>query len=148
MTTCALVFGIISCVSATPKLTPAQAAEILAPHQFVYVAPVDPFRQRHFSTNSIAGARPFGPFKPFPPRTRLDETLPTQPPTIYGAPPLYPYRQYPFVTGLRTHSVGVSDVQRGTPTKTRSRKPKPRNLDMSRAHVRTSGIPIQRGVSR
>lgn len=37
MTTCALVLGLIRCVIVGPVPSPAEAAAILTPHQFVYV---------------------------------------------------------------------------------------------------------------
>ena len=109
MTTCVLVLGIITCVSTAPRLTPAEAAAILAPHQFVYVAPVDPLGPQSF----VIRAKPP---KRLPERTRLDGTPLWLPPRVYGLPPFYPY---PFVTGFRTHSGGVRDVQRGTNAKPR-----------------------------
>lgn len=67
MTTCILVLNVITCTIVGPKLTPAEAAKILAPNQFVY-APTRPPGPTSLVIASSPTAGPFGEFKPFPPR--------------------------------------------------------------------------------
>lgn len=77
MTTCTLIAGIISCTITGPRPTPAEAAAILAPYQ--YVAPLPPGPTVIFISASVTDG-PFGAFTPFPPPRRLDGTLYSQPP--------------------------------------------------------------------
>lgn len=76
-------------LSRTSTVTPAEAAAILAPRQFVYV----PERLPPMVTLSPSGPTtgPFGEFAPFPPPRRLDGSLWTDPPWVSAAflPPYY-----------------------------------------------------------
>jgi len=88
MTTCILVLGIISCVLTAPRPTPAEAAKILTASSppYVYVAPAP----RAYGPIFVASHRQQRP-EPMPER-RLDGTLWTDPPVIYGLPPWWAYR--------------------------------------------------------
>ena len=60
-------------------VTPAEAAALLAPHQFVYVAP-RPAEPPVVLLESSPTAGPFGEFKPFSPPRRLDGSSYQDPP--------------------------------------------------------------------
>ena len=79
MTSCIGAALIIHCVLApTPRPSPADAAAILAPHQFVAPPPAEgPYV---VIIGSSPNAGPFGEFAPFPPTRRLDGTLLSQRP--------------------------------------------------------------------
>jgi hypothetical protein len=62
-----------------PKLTPQQAADIMRPHQFVPVPTCNDCTGPYFASTG------WKPPAPLPPR-RLDGTLLTDPPTVYGLP--------------------------------------------------------------
>ena len=85
---CTIIGIIVQCVLATTPLTPAEAAVILAPYQYVHVPQVLPQvhipRTGVFVLRSSSTAGPFGEFLPFPPPRRLDGTLLSQPVTVYG----------------------------------------------------------------
>ena len=87
MTTCTLVLGLIQCVIVGPVLTPAQAAAILAPHEFVYVAPLP----AGGPVLTVARSKTGSPWDwpELRPKRRLDGTLLSDPPTVYGIP--YPW---------------------------------------------------------
>ena len=74
----------------TPQLTPAEAAAIMAPHQ--YMAPLICVQcdGPYFASTGSKGATS-GPWEwPIPaPQRRLDGTLLTDPPALYGAYPSY-----------------------------------------------------------
>jgi len=77
--TCILVAMMISCSGQKLATTPAEAAALMAPHQFVYVAKRVPrIHEPDLSSSPTAG--PFGEFKPFSPARRLDGSLFTDPP--------------------------------------------------------------------
>ncbi len=77
MTTCTLIItGIICTIDPTTKPTPAEAAKILAPNQFVSY-PETPYGIQSFSTGSI-GPTP-GPWTFPSPRQRLDGSLMNEP---------------------------------------------------------------------
>jgi hypothetical protein len=67
--TCTIIAALVSCVAATPAPSPAEAAAILAPYQFVYVAPLPP-GPRVIGIYSSPTAGPFGEF----PARRWDGT--------------------------------------------------------------------------
>lgn len=96
MTTCALVLGIITCTSTAPKLTPAEAVRVFtaASTPSMYVPPAPLYGPVVATTGSRPGASPWDWPKPRPAR-RLDGTLLTTPPTIYGLPPWWAFRHYP-----------------------------------------------------
>lgn len=66
-------------LSRTSTLTPAEAAAILAPRQFVYV-PERPSEPMAVVARSSPTAGPFGEFKPFDPPRRLDGSSYSDPP--------------------------------------------------------------------
>jgi len=83
VTTCTIIGLIVVSCLADPamRLTPAEAAAILEPNQFVYVdtpQPRWPLPQSGVFGSPTAG--PFGEFPPFPPPHRLDGTPYTEPP--------------------------------------------------------------------
>ena len=96
MTSCLLVAGILQCIVSTkPPLTPAEAAKILEPRQFVYVPPTRPDNPGVFINGT---PRPQdGPYGPLLPAgrepVRLDGTPLSQPPwelrSYYGLTPVY-----------------------------------------------------------
>ena len=80
MTTCAIVLGIISCtVDPGTRVAPAEAASLLAPHQFVAVAQEQP-GPVVATTGSSPSAGPFGEFREFSEPRRLDGSLVSDPP--------------------------------------------------------------------
>jgi len=84
VTTCTIVAGVITCVFAPgPRPTAAEAAAILAPRQFVYVAPIPP-------RPPIYVARTVDHWPEPRPRRRLDGTLLTDPVQVYGVFPWWP----------------------------------------------------------
>ena len=87
MTTCILVLNLIHCVVVGPVPTPAQAAAILAPHQFVYMAPRP--AGGPFLTVARSKTGPAWDRRELHPKRRLDGTLLSDPPTVYGIP--YPW---------------------------------------------------------
>ena len=93
--TCTIIGAVaVSCFVTGPKPSPAEAARILTASvpPFVYVPPsprqLGPFFASIASTRPTAG--PWAWPEPSPAR-RLDGTLLTDPPTIYGLPPWYRY---------------------------------------------------------
>lgn len=73
-------------MSRTTAIGPAEAAAILAPHQFVYV-PAQRLEPIAMMSRSSGTAGPFGEFKPFGPSVRLDGSPYSEPPwsaTAYG----------------------------------------------------------------
>ena len=80
---CFLLAAVIACAGGMPKLTAAEAAAVLAPHQFVYVALAPP-RPAVVVIPSSATAGPFGEFKRQDFCCRLDGTPLWWPPTVYG----------------------------------------------------------------
>jgi hypothetical protein len=92
MTSCVLVMGIITCTDLPPKLTPAEAAAIVAPHQFIGGSTI-PYRPPVESVQTSPTAGPFGEFKEHAPARRLDGSLLSDPPLIYGLP-YGPHRFY------------------------------------------------------
>jgi len=77
--TCTIVGIVVLNCFAGNRPTPSEAARILSPRQFVYVAPVPPSRPPTVVVASNPGNGPFGPFPSSPPR-RLDGTLYSEPP--------------------------------------------------------------------
>ena len=95
METCITLLAGMLCMSGPPTTTAAEAAAILAPHQFEYAAPVEPvFHDMTGIAPYTPGSGPFGPFPEPPPRRRLDGTLLTTPPQILGLPFYHPYSMY------------------------------------------------------
>lgn len=64
----------------TSTVTPAEAAAILAPYQFVYVEPAPRWGPRFVVLRSNPADGPFGAFHPFAPGRRLDGTPLSEPP--------------------------------------------------------------------
>lgn len=100
MTECIITLLLLTCPD-MPKLSPAEAAAILAPHQFqaapLHVSPAPRDRvttPKVERSKGVHGSGPFGDFKPFPPRRRLDGTLLSTPPLILGLPTYHPYNMY------------------------------------------------------
>lgn len=76
-------------------VTPAEAAAILAPYQFVYVAPAPRWGPTFVVLKSNPADGPFGAFHPFAPGRRLDGTPLSEPPwsmTAYIGPHRYSRR--------------------------------------------------------
>jgi hypothetical protein len=99
---CTIVGAIVvSClVDPATRPTPAEAARILAPYQFVYVEPAPPMGPTVVIIGSSPADGPFGPFPALPPAQRLDGSLLSSPPwrsTTYIGP------QYPLA---RPHTAG------------------------------------------
>ncbi len=69
-------------------MTPAEAAAILAPHQFVW-QPALPLAPRVIGVPSSVTAGPFGEFPEFSPARRLDGTLLSDP--AWGVTTWIPY---------------------------------------------------------
>ena len=94
MPTCIIIALVVTCT--TPLTSgPAEAAAILAPHQFKPTPRIEiSIGGLGYIIPSKTGGGPFGPFKPFPPRTRLDGTPCTHPPEILGLPAYHPYNMY------------------------------------------------------
>jgi hypothetical protein len=81
MTSCIGAALIIHCVlDPTPRLSPAEAAAILTPHQFVALPPAEGPYVVIIGSSPTTG--PFGEFAPFPPARRLDGTLLSERPSI------------------------------------------------------------------
>jgi hypothetical protein len=68
---------VLNCLAAD-RPAPSEAARILRPRQYIYVAPVPPLRPPTVVASN-PGDGPFGPFPSSPPR-RLDGTLYAEPP--------------------------------------------------------------------
>lgn len=94
MPTCIIIALVVTCT--TPLTSgPAEAAAILAPYQFRPIPRIEiPIGGRGYILPSKPGSGPFGPFKPSPPRKRLDGTLLTSLPQILGLPAYHPYNMY------------------------------------------------------
>ena len=93
MTTCVIVALLVSCqIDRSTRLTPAQAAALLAPRQFVALA--DTSGGPRVTVLSFSA-----PAVPVWPTTRLDGSSLSQPPIVYGVP--YPYTpfQYALLNG-------------------------------------------------
>ena len=72
---------VVSClVDPATRPTPAEAARILEPYQFVYVEPAPPMGPTVIIVGSSPTEGPFGPFPAFPPARRLDGSLLSVPP--------------------------------------------------------------------
>lgn len=86
MTTCVVVGAIVvSCVvDPATRPSPAEAAAILAPYQFVAPPPIGGGPTFAILASSPT-AGPFGEFRPFSPARRLDGTLLSQRPWIMRA---------------------------------------------------------------
>jgi hypothetical protein len=85
MTACVLLAGVIYCqhVPGT-RMTPEAAAALLAPRQYVHVIRYDLMEPKDVVfTGGSATSGPYGPITLSPP-TRLDGTLRSQPPAVYG----------------------------------------------------------------
>jgi hypothetical protein len=95
MTACVLALGIITCTSTVPRLTPTEAARILVASggPYVYVPPIQRDGPVVVTNRSRAGDGPWEWPKPQPAR-RLDGTLLTTPPTIYGIARLRGFNDY------------------------------------------------------
>lgn len=94
MTTCALLLGIITCTSTAQRPTPADAVRILTASSppYVYVLPAPRYGPVVAATGSRSGAGPWDWPEPTYAR-RLDGTLLTMPPAVYGAQPwLWPQK--------------------------------------------------------
>ena len=85
MTACVLALGIITCTSTAPRLTPTEAARILVASSapYAYVPPVPLDGPIVVTNHSRPGDGPWEGPEPQPAR-RLDGTLLTTPPTMYG----------------------------------------------------------------
>jgi hypothetical protein len=96
MNTCTIIGLVVNClINPATRLTPAEAAAILAPNQYVYVEPAPRWGPTVVLAGSSPTAGPFGEFKPFSPRRRLDGSLTTDPPwrsTVYLGHPTFPRR--------------------------------------------------------
>ena len=68
------------------RVSPEEAAAIMAAHQPVFGGDEDPRGPRVYIMNARPEDGPFGPLLPFGPPTRLDGTPLTQPPDQYGEP--------------------------------------------------------------
>jgi len=89
---------VVSClVNPATRLTPAEAARILEPRQFVYVEPAPPMGPTVVIFGSSPTDGPFGPFPAFPAAKRLDGSLLSAPPwhvTAYAGRPFHLNRPY------------------------------------------------------
>ena len=100
MTTCSIVAAIVSCILHGPVLSPRQAVDIFQSSMtpFVYVAPLPPRLPEPISVAAPQRANMSGPWDwPEPrPERRLDGTLLSDPPTVFGIQPWYPYLLGPY----------------------------------------------------
>jgi hypothetical protein len=87
------------------KVTPAEAAAILAPHQFQLPAPL-PDGPSAFEIGGSATAGPFGEFREFSPARRLDGTFLTDP--QWQPSTLLPYYGWPGGSGRGVARHGIS----------------------------------------
>ena len=95
MATCITILAGFICMSAPVKATPAEAAAILAPHQFQPTPRIEiPIDGRNYIIPSEPRSGSVGNPKRLPPRTRLDGTPYTQPPEILGLPAYHPYNMF------------------------------------------------------
>jgi hypothetical protein len=104
-TACVVVAGVMHCIiSQTPPVTAAEAAAILKPHEYVYIETND--GPNWFS--SLQEEPTPGPWQfPTPaPARRLDGTLISDPPALYG-PQIAPF----FFNGQRNDRKRTSGVQ-------------------------------------
>jgi hypothetical protein len=72
--------------SSPVRVSPEEAAAIMAAHQPVFAREEAPAGPRVFIMNARPEDGPFGPLLPFGPPTRLDGTPLSQPPDQYGEP--------------------------------------------------------------
>lgn len=106
---CVLLAAVISCTGTAPKMTPAEVATLLAPHQFVAI----PEQQNPDQIVVIASSVTAGPYGEFPaprPSVRLDGTPLWLPPTVYG--------------DVRRHSVARQSDRRVTRPALRTDRPR------------------------
>jgi hypothetical protein len=104
-------------VSST-RVTPAEAAAIVAPHQFQLPPPL-PDGPSVFEIGSSATAGPFGEFREFSPARRLDGTFLTDP--QWQSSTLLPYYGWPGGNARGGTRRGTSDHRASTPSGHRSR---------------------------
>ena len=85
MTACVLALGIITCTSTVPRLTPTEAVRIFVASSapYVHVSPMPLGGPVVVTSRSRPGDGPWEWPEPQPWR-RLDGTLLTAPPTMYG----------------------------------------------------------------
>lgn len=82
MTTCIIIAKLVTCTLVGAVPTPAQAAAILAPHQFVSTSTYDgPWI---YVARGRATDGPYGRLTPLAPVLRLDGTSRDVPPAVYG----------------------------------------------------------------
>lgn len=109
MLKCIAVAAVITCSGSMPRLTPAQAAAIMAVHQPELPPYVEPPRyqpQVEFNVNSTAPSHRFSSIMD----RRLDGTPWSVPPAIYGLPPWHPYNVYREIALHRAHSLPRCDA--------------------------------------
>ena len=109
MTACVLALGIITCTSTAPRLTPTEAARILVASSapYAYVPPVPLDGPIVVTNHSRPGDGPWEWPEPQPAR-RLDGTLLTTPPTMYGVSRWRGFSAYP-PAGRISRNRGESD---------------------------------------
>ena len=73
-------------INSPVRVSPEEAAAIMAAHQPVFGSSEAPRGPRVFIMNARPEDGPFGPLLPFGPPTRLDGTPLSQPPDQYGEP--------------------------------------------------------------
>jgi hypothetical protein len=130
---------VVSClVDPATRPTPAEAARILEPYQFVYVEPAPPMGPTVviFGSNPTDG--PFGPFPALPQAPRLDGSMLSAPPwhvTAYGSRPFHL---------SRPHAPARQHVQILHPDVLPSVGPKQEQApQVSKASPRGTGWPLQ-----